>query len=113
MLHRYGLKEVGLISLKSCHSANPEFVTDFLNALTEKKVKVGWILGYKGTINTTPRGKHVYISRIDSIAHRWFKIKLPDRYRVRIFEGNTRVINPNSPRYNHFTGINLADFDDD
>ncbi|MDX7985915.1 hypothetical protein FE392_01000 [Xenorhabdus sp. 12] len=113
LLYNHGLKEVGLISIKACHSANPEFITAFLNALTENKIKVGWILGYRGAITHSTSGKHIYTSRIDAITHSWFNIKIPDKYRVRIVEGNTRVINPNSPRYNHFTGMNLADFDDE
>ncbi|MEQ1961594.1 hypothetical protein ABLB69_00065 [Xenorhabdus khoisanae] len=108
-----GLKNIGLVSIKACRSGWGNFLPTFVHYFSINKAKIGWVLGYKGDIFTSENGMHCYTSRLDYHVHSRFHFRIPDFCRVRIVEGNTPVIIPNKRRYNHFTSINLVDFDDD
>ncbi|WP_340609534.1 hypothetical protein [Xenorhabdus bharatensis] len=108
LLFSCGLKNIGLVSIKACRSGLGNFLPTFVRYFT-KKAKIGWAIGYKGDIFTSRNGKHIYSSRLDMWTRTLIHYKLPDSYRIRIIEGNTPVIHPDSRRYNNFTGVNLTD----
>lgn len=59
-LIKWGLKEVGLITFKSCNIGRGNFLEDFVAVtsadirigLVSRRLKVGWVKGYRGTAMT-------------------------------------------------------------
>ncbi len=54
-LAAWGIEEIGLLTFKCCYVGAGSFLEDFVRHLPKKKLKVGWVKGYKGPASTIKR----------------------------------------------------------
>jgi hypothetical protein len=106
-LRQAGLKQVGLISFKSCNLGVDAFLEDLAVGLSAPCVRFGWLIGYRGPVwmvsgptRTDGQGivPHEAVGWEDLALHR-FGLKNPDRERIKLVRGNTAVTIPGSRRF--------------
>jgi hypothetical protein len=54
-LANWGLEEIGLLTFKCCYVGTGSFLEDFVRHASKKKLKVGWVKGYRGPAATMQR----------------------------------------------------------
>lgn len=95
-----GIKQAGLISIKSCEAGKGDFLKDLCANLGG--ILVGWFNGYTNTASRT-FGAHEGSGLVDGMIRMFTfgKLKLPDKWRIKVVKGNVNVTPPNgtSPRY--------------
>jgi len=101
-LHAFGLRQVGLISFKSCYLGAGPFLDEFAAALDGHGTRFGWLIGYRGSVRLvrgpTAHGYHEAVGFEDFELHK-VGLKNPDHERIRLVRGNADVIIPGSRRF--------------
>ncbi|WP_039056494.1 hypothetical protein [Enterobacter sp. Bisph1] len=90
-----GVKNVGLISFKSCHIGVGNFLEEFEAECRRMFIFIGWCLGYKGSM--TPFRGHLVIDEfpLDKLL-RYSScdlLKLPDSSRIKVIRGAAIIPN--------------------
>jgi len=99
-----GLKEVGLISFKSCFMGNDEFL-DYFSLYLSKNLGIdhGWLIAYRGEITTLKSrfgvAWHMSLVTYEDIFFHRHEHKDSDSARIRLVKGNIDVILPGSRRF--------------
>lgn len=83
-----GLKNVGVIVLRACHTGREDYLDQLAADLAARRVDVGYLEAYKDSAATlSPFGRtHEGVGTLDQIA-RFLTLKLPDSVRVKVVRG--------------------------
>jgi hypothetical protein len=100
-LCEWGLRHVGLISIKSCQAGRGRYLDELAYGLACQSIGFGWLIGYRGfsRLEGSSLEKAYEVTSNEDAICRSFGVKLPDPLRIRILRGNVAVSNPYSPRF--------------
>jgi len=96
LLYSLGLRQVGLLSFKSCEIGAGDFLDQVVDA-ARHRIQIGWCIGYKDIVRTAGRNELV------GSEWRWRRInaaremKRSDERRVKVVRGNVPVLPPRKP----------------
>lgn len=107
LLHSYGLRDVGLISFKSCYLGKQNFLDDLVRAASGL-FRVGWCIGYLHQSYT--RGRSQFSGREHwrgLFTPRFLHplLKGPDAARVKVVQGNVAVVPPFGTSHRFVPGV--------
>lgn len=87
-----GIREVGLVSFKCCHTGAGSFLDDFAATCDRMKLTFGWCIGYRHRAATLEDGHEVTTLRDDLL---WNcsggRRKNPDSERIRLVRGTLPI----------------------